>query len=148
MTPGRGTTRALALAAALSVVAATGCSLFRSDPGATAGDNPGVRTGQVVLTARGAMIVLRGDTTSLSQAVEDMFENLDIYLVGESSIDGGKQMRGQAGTTEIFVDLNSQSGRETEVRVRVRETGAGSQGRWDRIAARGLAEEIRRWAAQ
>lgn len=150
MRAGRSTGPPLLLAVAVALAATTvaGCSLFRSSPGASAGENPGIRTGHVVLTARGAMAVLRGDTTSLTRATQAMFENLDIYQVGETTSDGSKELRGQAGTTEIFVDLEPQSGHRMEVRVRVRERGSGSQGRWDRIAARGLLEEIRRWAAR
>lgn len=148
MTTRPGSARILFLVAALSAVGATGCSLFRSSPGMSSETSAGLQSSRVVLTARGATTLLRGDTASLSRAVEDMFENLEIYLVGEQTIDGEKEIRGQAGTTEIFVDLEPRPGRRMEVSVRVRERGSGSRGRWDRLAGRGLLEEIRRWAAQ
>lgn len=148
MTTRPGPARILVLAATLLAVGGTGCSLFQSSPGMSPETSAGLESSRVVLTARGATTLLRGDTASLSGAVEDMFENLEIYLVGEQTSDGEKEMRGQAGTTEIFVDMKPRSGRQMEVSVRVRESGQGSRGRWDRLAARGLLEEIRRWAAQ
>lgn len=149
MSAGRGPGRIpVLLAGACLVVAVAGCSLFGSRQ---EGVSTAVETGNVVLTATGARTVLRGDTATLSRAVENMFDNFDIYLVGESATDGGKQMRGRTGNTEILVDLEPEPGERVEVSVRVQASGAGGgdrRGRWDRIAARGLLEEIRRWAAQ
>lgn len=141
----------LPLLAAVScvLVAAPGCAAFGSSSGGgQAGSGSALSTGEIVLTARGAKAILRGDTTSMTRATEDMFENLDIYLVGERTVDGGKRMRGEAGTSEVFVEFVPKSEDHLEVSVRVEETGPGSRGRWDRVAARGLLGELRRWTAR
>lgn len=98
--------------------------------------------GDVVLTTRGARTTLQGSPESVAGAVEDAFRVLDIDLARRSVDAQGGMVEGQAGVEDVFVDLSATGPARTDVSVRVQSpTGE----RWDRAAARGILEEIRRW---
>lgn len=134
--PLAGLARPLAVVAAVAVLA--GCASSGSSP-------PGGRaTGSVVLTTRGARATLQGDPTSVAGSVEEVFRVLDIDLTQLNVDRDGGTVEGQAGLDRVFVELSPESERHTRVEVRVRTP---STNRWDRAAARGILEEVRRWQA-
>ena len=134
------TRRFAAIARPLALVAVTalaaGCALVgSSSPG-------GESLGDVVLTTRGARTTLRGGPESVAGSVEEAFRVLEIDLTRRSVDAQGGMVEGQAGVEGVFVELSAVGTRRTDVSVRVRSpTGE----RWDRAAARGVLEEIRRW---
>lgn len=129
-----GTLRALASVTVAALVA--GCALSGSSP------ESGETTGNVVLTTRGARAILQGGPESVAGSVEEVFRILDIRL-NRLSVDGeGGSVEGQAGIDRVFVEMSAVSSDRTEVDVRVRSP---SGPRWDRAAARGILEEVRRW---
>lgn len=117
-------------------VLAAGCALVGSSPPG------GESVGDVVLTTRGARTTLQGGPESVAGSVEDAFRVLDIDLARRSVDAQGGMVEGQAGVEDVFVELSSTGPARTDVSVRVQSpTGE----RWDRAAARGILEEVRRW---
>lgn len=126
------------LAAVAATALAAGCALSGSS-------SPGERnTGNVALTTRGAQATLRGDPTSVAGSVEEVFRILDIDLTRMNVDADGGSVEGQAGVDRVFVEMSAVGAERTEVSVRVRTP---SSQRWDRAAARGILEEVRRWQA-
>lgn len=113
-----------------------GCALSGSSPGG------GETTGNVTLTTRGARAILQGGPESVAGSVEEVFRVLDIRLT-RMSVDGeGGTVEGEAGIDQVFVEMSAAGSGRTEVDVRVQSP---SGQRWDRAAARGILEEVRRW---
>lgn len=113
-----------------------GCALGGSPP------QEQETTGNVVLTTRGARTMLQGGPESVAGSVEEVFRVLDIRLTRLSVDAQGGTVEGEAGIDQVFVEMSAESSDRTEVNVRVRSP---SGPRWDRAAARGILEEIRRW---
>lgn len=129
-----GILRPLASGAVAALVA--GCALAGASP------EGGETTGNVALTTRGARAMLQGGPESIAGSVEEVFRILDIDLTRMSVDDQGGTVEGQAGIDEVLVEMSASGSDRTEVNVRVQSP---SGQRWDRAAARGILEEVRRW---
>lgn len=101
----------------------------------------GPSVGEVLSTPRGAEATLRGEMEEVVESTEEVFRFLDISYGGRSGDDQESEVRGFAGTDRVIVGLQRRSDALTDVLVRVRTADT----RWNRSAARGILEELRRY---